>query len=286
MAIEISNAIHAMAIVTVDERGGPMFVGQGNVGFAAFGTGPDFSEQLSRGRYRMHMLSPISIATPSAFGGRGEGMVFAEALQPVGQKQGFPLLPPVFRVFVAVSGLSDILIETTNSPDKSFGGPTGYAEVTEDTTINAAPFADLLTVPITLPEGGSGILEILATASAEGTLVGSQVNFQLTLDGTAIGPGGSNGASFTVDGSGEDVDNFKGSIAILKRVTGVAAGDHTVKLQWKVVGAMASAKILITSGFEHASLRVTEQPSIESDADDNITAFQVMVLRLPQQSTG
>ena len=84
----------------------------------------------------------------------------------------------------------------------------------------------------------------------------------------------------------EDVDNFKGSIAILKRVTGVAAGDHTVKLQWKVVGAMASAKILITSGFEHASLRVTEQPSVENDADDNITAFQVMVLRLPQQSTG
>ncbi len=284
MAIEISNAIHAMAIVTVDARGGPMFVGQGNVGFAAFGTGPDFSEQLGRGRYRMHMLSPISIATPFVFGGRGEGMVFAEALQPVGQK--FPILPPVFRVFVTVSGLSDILIETTSSPDKSFGGPTGYAEVTEDTTINAAPFADLLTVPITLPEGGSGILEILATASAEGTQVGSQVNFQLTLDGTAIGPGGSNGASLTVDGSGEDVDNFKGSIAILKRLTGVAAGDHTVKLRWKVVGTNSSAKILISTGFEHASLRVTEQPSIESDADDNITAFQVMVLRLPQQSTG
>src|SRR4029077_12422590 len=162
-----------------------------------------------------------------------------------------------------VSGLSDILVETTSSPDKSFGGPTGFAEVTQDTTIHAPPFTDLLTVPITMPEGGTGILEILATASAEGTMPGSQVNLQLTLDGTAIGPGGSNGTSFTVSGSGEDVNNPKASIAILKRVTGVAAGDHTVKLRWKVTGAESSASILISTGFEHASLRVTEQPSIE-----------------------
>ena len=283
MAIEISNAIHAMAIVTVDDAGAPMFVGQGNVGFAPFGHGPDFSQQLAPGRYRMHMLAPISIVTPNAFAGRGEGMVIAEALQPLGQP--FPILPPVFKVFAAVSGLSDILIETTSSTVKSFGGAVGFAEVTQDTTINAAPFADLLTVPIHVAEGGSGILEILATVSAEATLPESEVDFQLTLDGTPIGPGAANGASFTAcSGGGSDLT--KDSVAIFKRVTGVTAGDHTVKLRWKVTNAEGSASIKISNGFEHGSLRVSEQASVETDADDNITAFQVLVLRFPQQSTG
>src|SRR5258706_15649498 len=84
MAIEISNAIHAMAIVTVDDAGHPIFVGQGNVGFAPFGIGPNFSEQLAQGRYRLHMLAPISILTPNPVAGRGEGLVIAEPLTNTG----------------------------------------------------------------------------------------------------------------------------------------------------------------------------------------------------------
>jgi hypothetical protein len=276
MAIEISNAIHAMATVTVDSNGLPLFVGQGNVGFAPFGTGPNFSQQIGPGRYRLHMLVPISIVTPNPVVGRGEGMVIAEPLQDSGAQ--FPIVPPLRKVFVSVAGLSDILVETLTSATKPFAGATGFAEVTDDTSIAVAGFVDLLTVPITVAQGGSGILDILATASAQATLDGTQVNFQLTLDGTPIGPGAANGASFTVDHGGD-----KDSIAILKRVTGVAPGNHTVKLRWQV-GAEAEASIGISAAFEHGSLRVSEESIGESDVSDNIT-FQVLVLRYPQQST-
>src|ERR1700694_5023654 len=107
MAIEISNAIHAMAIVTVDDSGRPLVVGQGNVGFAPFGTGPDFSQQVGPGRYRLHMLAPISIITPNAPNGRGEGMVLAEPLLGPGTQPPFPIVPPLNQVFVGVSGVSD-----------------------------------------------------------------------------------------------------------------------------------------------------------------------------------
>src|SRR5215470_8611474 len=99
MAIEISNAIHAMAIVTVDDALHPLFVGQGNVGFAPFGTGPNFSERLGPGRYRLHMLAPISIFSPTPDAGRGEGMVIAEPLKDVSD---FPLIPLLPRTFVSI----------------------------------------------------------------------------------------------------------------------------------------------------------------------------------------
>ena len=70
MSIEISNAIHAMAVVGNDNSNNPIYVGQGNVGFAPFGTGPNFSEKLGVGRYRLHMLAPISIVTPNPATGR------------------------------------------------------------------------------------------------------------------------------------------------------------------------------------------------------------------------
>src|SRR5579859_5450036 len=280
MSIEISNAIHAMALVSVDDRGDPIFVGQGNVGFAPFGHGPNFSEQIARGRFRLHMLAPISILTPNQVDARGEGMVIAE---PLGISQGFPILLPVNKVAAAVSGVSDILVETTSSPAASFAGITAFAEVTADTTINANAFTDLLTVPITLPQGGTGTLDILATASAVATVSGTEVQFRVTLDGMPLGPGASNGASFTVS-PGDDSNSAKEAVSILKRVTGVAPGDHTVKLQWRVLGMGASASILVTNGSEHGSLSVTEQGKSETDADDNIT-FQVLVLRFPQQST-
>ena len=281
MSIEITNAIHAMALVTVDDSGHAIFVGQGNGGFAPFGHGPSFSEQIGPGRFRLHMLAPISIVPPNQVVGRGEGMVIVAPLESPGQ--GFPILSPGNKVFASLAGLSDILVDTTSSGSLSQPGASGFAEVTGDTTINAAPFADLLTVPITLPQGGSGNLDILATVSAQATLSGSEVQFQLTLDGMALGPGAANGASFTVSPSG-DSNTAKESVSILKRVAGVAPGDHTVKLRWRVLGAEASASILVSNGFEHGSLRVTEQASSEADTDDNIT-FQVLVLRFPQQSS-
>ena len=279
MAIEISNAIHAMALVSIDNNTNPVFVGQGNVGFAPFGHGPDFSERIAPGRYRLHMLAPISILAPNQADARGEGMILAE---PLATAQGFPILPPLNRVAVATSSPSDILVETTSSSTTSSAGVSGFAEVTADTTIDTDTFTDLLTVPVTLPQGSTGTLDILATASVEAT-GDAEVQFRMTLDGTPLGPGAANGASFTVT-SARDINRGKEAMSLLKHATGVTAGDHTVKLQWRVLGSEASASIRVTTGTAHGSLSVTEQTPSASNADKDL-AFQVLVLRLPQQST-
>jgi hypothetical protein len=183
MAIEISNAIHAMAVVSTDNAN-PIFVGQGNVGFAPFGNGPNFSERLGVGRYRLHMLAPISIVTPTPIAGRGEGMIIAEALaNAIAPSLSF-LAAPASRVIVSVAGVSDILVEALTSTRAAFAGSTNFAEVVEDVTILPGAFTDLLTVPITFAPNGSGRLDVLATASAQASLSGSRVEFQLTLDGT------------------------------------------------------------------------------------------------------
>jgi hypothetical protein len=280
MAIEISNAIHAMAVVSNDNSNNPIYVGQGNVGFAPFGTGPNFSEKLGVGRFRLHMLAPISIVTPNAIAGRGEGMILAEGLPSPIQPEFLSFLAgSATKVIVSVVGLSDVLIETLTSTGVASAGSTNYTEVFEDVTILPGAFTDLLTVPITFAPNGSGSLDVLATASAQASLFGTRVEFQLTLDGTPMGPGASNGASFTVDS-----DGGKGSIAIAKRVLGVSSGSHTVKLRWRVVGVESSGSILVSTGFEHASLRVSEQSIVQGEVNDNVT-FQILVLRFPQQST-
>ena len=298
MSIEISNVIHAMALVSVSTSGAPIFIGQGNVGFAPFGHGPDFSEQLGAGRFRLHMLAPLSIVFPNIPAGRGEGMIVAAPFAlPV--SGGFPLIPPVNQVFAIPSGLSDILVETTRSLSANVAGVTAFDEVRQDTSVAAGDFVDLLTTSIALPQGGSGILDIHATASAEAALAAREIQFRVMLDGAALGPGDANGATFTISqppvtpaitaprAAGPSVEAaliVKGSASILKRVASVAPGNHTVKLQWRVTGNGAAASILVSTGIEHGSLRVSQEASTESAADGDVP-FQVLVLRFPQQST-
>ena len=119
MAIEISNALHAMAVVNPGTT--PSFFGQGNVGFAAFGVGPQFSERRGPGKYRLHMLGAID------FGG-GEGIVTPVLFD---FSQGFPLTA-VFRIDIALPNIAstdapspgfDILVQTVNGN----GDPTDHA---------------------------------------------------------------------------------------------------------------------------------------------------------------
>ena len=276
MAIEIANAIHAMALVSTNDRGDPIFVGQGNVGFAPFGSGPDFSEKVGTGQYRLHMLSPISILSPNHVVGRGEGLVFA---QTVGDDPNARFALPNSGVRVSTSGLSDILIETLFSPTTERTGAVNFAEVLEDKATTSNVFTDLLTVPITTAAGGSGSLFIEASASAEASALATEVQFRVTLDGSPVGPGAANGASFSVAGA-----FTKAAIAIIK-VVAVTPGAHTVTLQWRVIGVESSASILVATGNEHGSLLVKEDPIIAGFGDSAFT-FEVLVLRMPQQSTG
>jgi len=102
MAIEIANAIHAACFVdpTVDP---PIFIGQSNVGFAPFGSGPQFSERASPGKVRMHLLQPIAIIT------NGEGIALYNVFG-----QGSDAFPPPGREIHATGSDSgtDIFVST------------------------------------------------------------------------------------------------------------------------------------------------------------------------------
>jgi len=78
MSIEIGNVVHALAVVSPST---PVFFGQGNVGFAPFGVGPEFSQKVADGRVRMHLLDPINFV-------RGEGLVLVNLIT---QEGDFPL---------------------------------------------------------------------------------------------------------------------------------------------------------------------------------------------------
>src|SRR5262245_41165406 len=108
---EVFNAIHAMAVVSVDDSGNPIFVGSGNLGFAPFGVGPNFSQKIEDGLFRLHLLTPISIIFPNQVAGKGEGLVFAAPITQIGADQavpGFNMFRP--RVDVATVGTSDIVV--------------------------------------------------------------------------------------------------------------------------------------------------------------------------------
>jgi hypothetical protein len=152
-----------------------------------------------------------------------------------------------------------------------------------------------------LPLGGSRSLHTPPPPRAEAALTAREIQFRLMLDGVALGPGDANGATFTISlppvtpaitagaaagpsANAEAGFVIKGSASILKRVTAVAPGNHVVKLQWRVTGTGAAASILVSTGIEHGSLRVSEEGSAQDDADGDVP-FQVLVLRFPQQSS-
>ncbi|SRR6266540_4550145 len=102
MAIEIGNALYAACFVdpTVDP---PIFIGQSNVGFAPFGSGPGFSERVSPGQIRMHLLQPIAIVD------KGEGIALYNVFG-----QGSDAFPPGGREIQATGSDSgaDIFVST------------------------------------------------------------------------------------------------------------------------------------------------------------------------------
>lgn len=115
MAIEVTNAIHAMAAVFSGLFPAPsaIYFGQGNVGFAPFAptpAPPNFSERLSAGLIRLHLLEPISFA-------RGEGLVFLNLFS---QQSGGPPLTDFSRTVQSSEPptdgpTADIFVRTTDA---------------------------------------------------------------------------------------------------------------------------------------------------------------------------
>lgn len=125
------------------------------------------------------------------------------------------------------------------------------AQISANTTVAVgAGITDLLTVTFTTLGGD---LEVLATFSAQNDTAAGVTAFEIWLDGVLQGPGAASGASLTSAAGGQAQSG-----AIAKRLTGVAAAAHTVKLRWKAVTAASTSRIDPTALDEHASLTVKE----------------------------
>jgi hypothetical protein len=114
MSIEIGNSLHAMASVKTLVPAG--FIGQGNVGFAAFGSSPELSERVATGQIRLRLLQGLNFAA-------GEGQIF---VTPLLATSAFPL-PTGIEIEVSAlppdpSG-QDILVELRQIP--AAGSPPG-----------------------------------------------------------------------------------------------------------------------------------------------------------------
>jgi hypothetical protein len=277
---EVFNAIHAMALVDVDPTGAPLFVGQGNMGFAPFGTGRNASEKIADGRFRLHLLTPLTILSPQ---GLGEGLVFAQGLRKGPDdifdfpfpNPGFPF--PRLSVDVTVTGRSDLLLDLhSEEPAPVIPGPVNFNQLEADKTVSGTTFVDLVGTDLHVDAEASEFFTVIASASVECNDPSATVDFRITLDGSPLGPG----SSFTVP-DGPDGGPGKGTISIVEAAD-VSAGDHTVMLQWRTSSTDATASIFVTNPEknESASLEVKQESREETDRETNFP-FQVIVFRFP-----
>lgn len=125
---------------------------------------------------------------------------------------------------------------------------TGFAKVTSDVTTTSTSFVDVTGLSVTLTTTG-GDLVAFFTFGASNSTTGRENDFRILLDGTSY-----QGTSMRC--GAKDLAQSGG---IVIRFTGVAAGSHTVKIQWQV--SNGTGQIRPVTGAvdkEHANLLVQE----------------------------
>jgi hypothetical protein len=137
-------------------------------------------------------------------------------------------------------------------------GPTGssgagliqtqVADLTTDVA-NGGGSATLLSVPIVVTGGNSLLAHFTASGQNSGA-GGSQTFFQLRIDGTVI-----KGATFTKGGGGGAGGDCA---AIVAKIPALAAGAHTVDVQWNPGAGVSSINAASNPNGNHATLLVEE----------------------------
>ncbi len=122
---------------------------------------------------------------------------------------------------------------------------TTFVEQTIDTTTGSAAFVDLLTQAITTTAGSFLLIQV--TGSLSNTSLNSNMDFQLTIDGTPA-----RGA-----GTRSPAANIPTSVGITYRSSGLLAGAHTIRVRWRTSGGTARIRPATTLN-EHASLMIQE----------------------------
>jgi hypothetical protein len=123
-----------------------------------------------------------------------------------------------------------------------------FESIQDDTTLTSETFTDLLSRTLTTLAGNLSVT--VSVSSSTSDPVGDVV-FRLVLDGTPIDDCGVR-ANLTAANEANGVS--------ITKVVSVAAGSHTVKLQWRSTNAAATAQIRPTTqpDYEHCSMTVEE----------------------------
>jgi len=152
--------------------------------------------------------------------------------------------PTVGQVLTATGGSA----ATWQTPSASSGGlrQTVFAPISSDTTTTSSTFVDLITQAITITSGG--ILLINVSASVSNSSVNKAATFRITIDGVTKGGFGVELKSADVPCSG----------AYVARVTGLAVGARTVKVQWKTTTGTMQIRPITHPDDEHCSLLIQE----------------------------
>jgi hypothetical protein len=119
-----------------------------------------------------------------------------------------------------------------------------------DTTTGSPTFVDLLSFIITTTGGNVLVWATFAASLAGLTALPAEIDFQLTVDGTPQ-PGGV--------GLSESAANEPEAGSLLARVTGLAAGAHTIAVQWRVTNSQtAQIRPFTQPGRESATVMAME----------------------------
>jgi hypothetical protein len=118
-----------------------------------------------------------------------------------------------------------------------------------NTTTASGVFVTLLTLPI-VTQVGTRLLVHATASSSNQSLTGQSVFFRVTLDGVA-----QRAFANIVSLLGGNTAQAGAVVLIL---TGLAAGAHTIELQWMTTGGTAQVRPIAAANQEHASLLVQE----------------------------
>ena len=118
------------------------------------------------------------------------------------------------------------------------GGKRIALDLTDVSSItSSSAYATLVTTPITIPEGQSGI--VTANFSAEALCTGSTgwCSVRILLDGNAMGPRSDADYAFAAPGA-----SYAGN-AMERVLAAVPSGTHTITVQYAVVSGAASFRL-------------------------------------------
>jgi hypothetical protein len=120
-----------------------------------------------------------------------------------------------------------------------------FTEQATNTTTGSAAFVTLLTQSITISAGSVLLIEV--SASISNTNPNINMDIQLNIDAAAV-----RGAGLRPSAA-----NQPNVASIVYRKTGLAAGAHTILLQWRTATNTAQCRPVATVN-EHASIMIQE----------------------------